>query len=84
MNESKGYQRLRTEDNECQPLAVNLPPTQASFMLRRISSHILVYALLLISNIVFLFLWLKQHSEMDCIRPRLISCTLLYHHCLLF
>ena len=83
MNESKGYQRLRTEDNEFLPLASNLGPTQTSFTCQRLSSHVLVYALLVVSNIVFLSLWLKPQGEGDCIRPRLISCTLLHHHFLI-
>ena len=83
MNESKGYQRLRTEDDDFPPLASNLGPTQISISRQHLSSHVLVYALLVVSNIVFLSLWLKPQGESDCIRPLLISCTLLYHHFLL-
>lgn len=75
MNESKGYQRLRTEDNEFPPLASNLGPTQTSSTRQRLSSHVLFYALLVVSNIIFLSLWLKPQGERNCIRPRLISCT---------
>ncbi|KAL9074347.1 MAG: hypothetical protein Q9161_002333 [Pseudevernia consocians] len=40
MNESTGYQRLHTEDNEFSPLASSLGPTQASSTHQRLPPHV--------------------------------------------
>ena len=40
LNESTGYQRLHTEDNDFSPLASNLGPTQASSTHQRLPPHV--------------------------------------------
>ena len=79
MNESKCYRRLHTSDNELSPLASIFATTKSLFKLQRLSSHVLFYTILLMSNVVSLSLWLMPHSKTDCIRPQLIYCTPFCH-----